>query len=227
VKDVVRRGADEGQIAVRQYRPPATMPARPRAAHNCQHARNFQHPHALRAGAADKDVAGKQREIQGDPRSVAPLALRAVEGQIVLNLPHAQVQIYALFMARSRVDCEPFRRGLRIRQESRGVAAHLKDVLMRIFKQSFAILNWVGFFHTAPTGTSELPPDRSCESRMWGGVFMLRSRPTRIRVEAVTTIAWAHGGHITSSSKCIITFVIMPLQQKLWVDSGSGSRPSV
>jgi hypothetical protein len=56
----------------------------------------------------DKDVARKQRKVEGDARSVAPLAVGAIEGEIVLNLSLAEMLGYTLFMARGRVDRKPF-----------------------------------------------------------------------------------------------------------------------
>jgi hypothetical protein len=76
-------------------------------AYDCQYSRHLKDAHALGTLDADKDIARKQGKIQGDPRPVTPFALRLVKGQIVLDLPHAEMLIYALFMACRRVDRKP------------------------------------------------------------------------------------------------------------------------
>ena len=126
-----------------------------RAAHNCQNTRNLQHSNTLVPLDANKDVAGKQGKIQSDPRSVAPLALGAVEGQKMLNFPHLQLLIHTLFMARRRVGCKPFRRTGRthtcpIREGIQDATARLIDALMPRFRQSFATLTWVRRFPHRP-----------------------------------------------------------------------------
>src|ERR1035438_103230 len=143
----------------------------------------------------DEYIAWKQREIEGNPQSVAPLALHMVEGQVMLDLPHAQVLAYALLMARIRVDREPFRRGLRIRRQFQGVAARWNDLLLRNIRHGFfAILAWAGFHPRFPRGCKRTPKTRR---KLWAGTpkssFRLRLRPMRIRTRAENTIAWAHG----------------------------------
>ncbi len=168
----------------------------PSAAYNCQHPRHFQHAHALSPLDADKDVTGKQREIQGDPRPVAPLALRLVEGQIVLNLPHAQVLVHALFMTRSGIDSKPMRRELQIDRGLRDKSARLRNVEFSGFRQpSHSLLGWA----LSPRGTSFKSigsPKRNLVSlKVWrrlGAWHPLPANP----LGTPKTIAWVAAGRI-------------------------------
>ena len=63
--------------------------------------------HALIAADADKQVTGKQGQIHCGRQSPAPLALRAVEGQIMFNFPRIHVLSDALLMAGRGVNGEP------------------------------------------------------------------------------------------------------------------------
>jgi hypothetical protein len=56
-----------------------------------------------------EDVTRKEGEIQQDLQAVAPFAVRAVDGKIMLDVSHAQVLFYAFLMARRSEGGEPIR----------------------------------------------------------------------------------------------------------------------
>jgi hypothetical protein len=107
------------------------------AAYNRQDAGHLKHAHALGPLDTDKDITGEQREIQGNPRSVAPLALCLIEGQIVLDVPHAQVLIDTLFMACRGVDGKPMQCEMGTNHRLCGGAVRLRDIELCGLRQRF------------------------------------------------------------------------------------------
>jgi len=121
----------------------------------------------------------------------------------MLDLPHAQVLAYALLMARIRVDREPFRRGLRIGRQIKGLAARWIDLLLRNIRHGFfAILAWAGFRPHCPRRCKRTAKtERKLRPEMPNGSFRLRLRPMRVQTRAENTIACAPGRHMARVRK--------------------------
>jgi hypothetical protein len=120
------------------------------ATHNLQRARYFQNADPFHPIYPNENVTGKQRQLQSPLRAIAPLALRTKKWEVMLNLPLAEMLRDALLMAGNRVDREPFGRKACIRRETRRLISRPFDIVIYSFGQSFAILTWVGHFHSAP-----------------------------------------------------------------------------
>ena len=115
------------------------LPAR--AAHEGQHSRHLQNLHTLAAAGANKEVAGKKRQIQGDCRAVAPLAQRMIERQVMLDLSGRHMLSYALLMAGRGVDGEPLRHELLLRRAVCRAPVRMKiDAGVCNLRQLFALI---------------------------------------------------------------------------------------
>jgi hypothetical protein len=112
-----------------------------RTSHNGQHARHFQYSHALFPLDANKYVAREKRQIQNNLQAIAPLPRRAVDGQIMLDVPLTEVLLYALLMARRREDGKPIPLEAHLRHAIGHRSARMKQTLSACnFGQGFATL---------------------------------------------------------------------------------------
>ena len=98
----LKAGSQRVDCGIRQWSRLAS-----RSAHNGQGARHIQHAHAFVSWNMDEDITGKQRQIQGDPGTIAPFAFRPIKGEIELDLPLAEILGDTLLVARSRIHSEP------------------------------------------------------------------------------------------------------------------------
>jgi hypothetical protein len=75
-------------------------------------------------------------------------ALREIGWYEILDLPNAEILSNALLVASGRIDCKPLRCKRQIRETIGHPTPYCHDVPTFNFKQSFAILTWVGLFHS-------------------------------------------------------------------------------
>ena len=95
---------------------------------------------------AHKDVAGEQRQFQRHLGSVAPLPVRAIEREIMLNFALTQVLCNSFFVTAGGVDRKPAR-GSGYFPANLDHGRFRLDILENASSQGFAILTWVKVFH--------------------------------------------------------------------------------
>jgi hypothetical protein len=102
---------------------------------------NLEDADALAVIDAHEEIAGKERQIEGNCGSVAPLATSLIEGDVVLDLLDAEVLACALFMARRGVDGKPFGREILLwRALDRGPGGGKNEIFARDLRQRLASL---------------------------------------------------------------------------------------
>lgn len=88
----------------------------PRAPDNRHRAGHAQNTRTLRSPDANKDISGKQWQVEFNLGAVAPFALRPVEGKVEFDVAMAEVLGYPLFVTASGIDRKPTQWSRRIRR---------------------------------------------------------------------------------------------------------------
>jgi hypothetical protein len=112
------------------------------SSHNRKSSGDAQNASALGTLDVDEEITGKQGQIKGHFRPIAPLPVCAVKREIVLNLTLTQVLRNPLFVTARDIHSKPLR-GAGHFCANRGNGSFCTNIFEYADSQGFAILTWV------------------------------------------------------------------------------------